>query len=197
MIGHLRGRLIRKRPHEVLVDAAGVGYRVSIPLSSFYRLGELGDDVALHVHTHVRDDALSLFGFVTEEEHELFERLIGVAGVGPRVALGILAGIETTELVAALRAGDVARLTRIPGVGKKTAERLIVELRDKLPPPALAEAPSRAAASSTKEDLLSALVNLGYARAQAERALDRALAAEPGGRFEELLRLALRFLASA
>jgi Holliday junction DNA helicase RuvA len=195
LIGHLRGRILRKQPNEVLLDAGGVGYRIHVPLSTFYRLGEPGAEAALLVHTHVREDALQLFGFFSEQEQSLFERLIDVSGVGPRLALGILSGIEAAELVAALRAGDLARLTRIPGVGKKTAERLVVELRDKMPAsvsePAAAPPPSALA-----DDVLSALANLGYPRPQAERALERALRQSPDARFEDLLRLTLRLVSA-
>ncbi len=196
MIGHLRGRLLRKRPQEVVIDVAGVGYRVLIPLSTFYRLGEPGADAALHVHTHVREEALLLFGFLSEQEQSLFELLITVTGVGPKVALAVLSGIEADELRAALSAGDVVRLTRIPGVGKKTAERLVLELRDKLPADAAATGTPASTASAIKDDALSALANLGYARAPAERALERALSEHPTARFEDLLRLTLRLLAS-
>ena len=134
LIAHLRGRVLRKSPQEVIVDVAGVGYRVAIPVSTFYQLGEEGAEVSLRVHTHVREDALALFGFLTAHEQDLFERLIQVAGVGPKLAVNILSGIEAAELAAALRGSDIARLTRVPGVGKKTAERLIVELKDKMPP---------------------------------------------------------------
>ncbi len=132
MIGHLRGRLLRKETQHVLVDVAGVGYKVAIPLSTFYRLGEPGSDIALEIHTQVREDVLALFGFLTAHEQSLFEKLIAVSGVGPKLAIGILSGIEAGDLVQALRAGDVPRLTRIPGVGKKTAERLVLELKDKV-----------------------------------------------------------------
>lgn len=196
MIGHLRGRLLRKAPQEVVVDVAGVGYRVAIPVSTFYRVGEEGDELSLRIHTHVREDSLALFGFVSAAEQEVFEKLIGVAGVGPRLALGILSGIDVGDLVGALRANDIARLTRIPGVGRKTAERLVLELKDKMP--ALAGEPAEAAPAppaSPKDDLLSALANLGYSRPEVERAVDRALAANGGGRFEELLRAALQMVA--
>ncbi len=196
MIGHLRGRLLRKRPQEVVIDVAGVGYRVQIPLSTFYRLGEPGADAALHVHTHVREEALLLFGFLSEQEQSLFELLISVSGVGPKVALAVLSGIEADELSAALSAGDVVRLTRIPGVGKKTAERLVLELRDKLPAGSAPSGTPASSASAVKDDALSALANLGYARAPAERALERALNEQPSARFEDLLRLTLRLLAS-
>jgi Holliday junction DNA helicase RuvA len=132
VIAHLQGKILRKAPQELVLDVAGVGYRVTIPLSTFYRLGEPGDEVNVLTHTHVREDTFALFGFLTSSEQALFERLISVAGVGPRLAIGILSGIEAPDLVGALRSGDVARLTRIPGVGKKTAERLVVELKDKM-----------------------------------------------------------------
>jgi Holliday junction DNA helicase RuvA len=193
LIAHLRGRVLRKSPQEVIVDVAGVGYRVNIPVSTFYRLGEEGTEVSLRVHTHVREDALALFGFLTAHEQDLFERLIQVAGVGPKLAVNILSGIEAVDLAAALRGSDIARLTRVPGVGKKTAERLIVELKDKMPPapPAASEAET-GAVSTPKEDLLSALAHLGYSRAEAERGVDRALREDGTGRFEDLLRRALQ-----
>jgi Holliday junction DNA helicase RuvA len=193
MIGHLTGHLIRKRPQEVVVDVGGVGYRVTIPISTFYRLGEDGSPVSLRIHTHVREDALALYGFVSEGEEDLFERLIGVAGVGPRLAINILSGIEAAELTEALRAGDLPRLTRVPGVGKKTAERLILELKDKLPPASTTEvAPTLP--SVKRDDLVSALGNLGYSRSEAERAIERASKDSADGRFEDLLRAALQIL---
>jgi Holliday junction DNA helicase RuvA len=195
VIAHLRGRLLRKSPQEAIVDVTGVGYRVAIPVSTFYRLGEEGSDVSLRVHTHVREDALALYGFSTAHEQDLFERLIQVAGVGPKLAVNILSGIEAAELAAALRGSDLPRLTRIPGVGKKTAERLVVELKDKMPPVPPAEAQDQAAPEATpKEDLLSALAHLGYSRAEAERGVDRALREDDGARFEDLLRRALQIV---
>jgi Holliday junction DNA helicase RuvA len=194
VIGHLRGRLLRKETQHVLIDVAGVGYRVAIPLSTFYRLGDTGTEVALEIHTQVREDVLALFGFLTAHEQTLFEKLIAVSGVGPKLAIGILSGIEAADLVQALREGDVPRLTRIPGVGKKTAERLVLELKDKVqglatdpeaPPPPTPE---------PHEDLLSALVHLGYSRPEAERGLERALKGGAPERFEDLLRLTLRSL---
>ena len=177
------------------MDVAGVGYRVLIPVSTFYRLGPEGDAVRLLVHTHVREDTLSLFGFATRGEQALFERLIEVAGVGPKLAVNILSGIEAGELADALRASDVARLTRIPGVGKKTAERLVVELKDKMPRLAATPEPEGGApAGGVREDLASTLVNLGYSRAEAEKGAERALREDAGGRFEDLLRRALRAL---
>ncbi len=194
MIAGLRGRLLRKQPQEVVVDVGGVGYRVTIPLSTFYRLGDPGSDVSLLTHTHVREDALALFGFLTEAEQTLFERLIAVSGVGPKLAISILSGIEAPELVAALKASDISRLTRIPGVGKKTAERLSLELKDKMQGLAATEETAPPSAVTTaQEDLVSALVHLGYSRPEAERGVERALA-QGEGRFEDLLRRSLRIL---
>ncbi len=195
MIAQLRGRLTRKDTQEVVVDVAGVGYRVAIPLSTFYRLGEPGSEVSLFTHTHVREDTLALFGFLTTAEQVLFERLIAVSGVGPKLAVAILSGIEAPDLVAALKSSDVARLTRLPGVGKKTAERLVLELKDKiLGLEAAATEPNTAPApSSARDDLVSALVHLGYSRPEAERGVDRALK-EGEGPFEDLLRRSLRLL---
>jgi len=195
VIAQLRGQILRKGPQEVVVDVAGVGYRVAIPVSTFYRLGEPGSDVELRTYTHVREDTLALYGFLTGAEQDLFERLISVGGVGPRLALNILSGIEVPDLVAALRTSDVSRLTRVPGVGKKTAERLIVELKDKMPPAVAEETPMAPAADRPKEDLLSALVNLGYSRGEVERGVDRALREDGSGRFEDLLRRALQIVA--
>ncbi len=195
MIAQVHGRLLRKGPQEAIVDVGGVGYRVTIPLSTFYRIGEPGAEVTLLTHTHVREDALALFGFLTAAEQALFERLIEVSGVGPKLAVSILSGIEAPDLVAALRASDVVRLTRIPGVGKKTAERLVLELKDKVQGLAATEEPAPAAAAEggAKEDLVSALLHLGYSRPEAERGVDRAMK-EGEGRFEDLLRRTLRIL---
>jgi len=195
VIAHVRGRLVRKEPQEAVVDVGGVGYRVAIPLSTFYRIGEAGDEVTLLTHTHVREDTLALFGFLTPGEQALFERLIAISGVGPKLALSILSGIEAPDLVSALRTSDVARLIRIPGVGKKTAERLVLELRDKVQNlVALGEPAPTGTAAATKEDLVSALVHLGYSRPEAERGVDRALKENGEGRFEDLLRRTLRAL---
>jgi Holliday junction DNA helicase RuvA len=195
VIAHLRGRILRKGTQEAVIDVQGVGYRVAIPLSTFYRLGDAGSEAVLLVHTHVREDTLALYGFLTEEEQTLFERLLSVSGVGPKVALGILSGIEAPELVEALRGSDVARLTRIPGVGKKTAERLVVELKDKMPPSgATAAAPRPSAQNPGRDDLVSALVHLGYSRPEAERGVDRALKDGKDARFEDLLRRSLQIL---
>ncbi len=197
MIARLQGRLIEKQPNRVVVDVGGVGYEVHVPLSTFYGLGEPAADVSLRIHTHVREEALSLFGFATALEQEIFERLIGISGIGPRLALAVLSGMEPPELVRAVRQQDVARLTGIPGVGKKTAERIGLELKDRLPPlveeePGAAEPPAEA--PEMRDDLMSALLNLGYHRPLAERAVEAALKGEDGS-FEQTLRRALRELA--
>jgi Holliday junction DNA helicase RuvA len=196
LIAHLAGRLLEKGPQAVIVDVGGVGYRVMIPVSTFYRLGDEGGEVRLRVHTHVREDILQLYGFGTAREQRLFEKLIGVSGVGPRLALAILSGIEPPDLVAALRGGDVARLNRIPGVGKKTAERLVLELKDKVQPePADGEgAPPPEAEAGPGQDLVFALLHLGYTRQDAERGAERALREGASDRFEDLLRRALQLL---
>jgi len=194
VIGQLRGTLLRKQPQEALIDVAGVGYRVQIPVSTFYRLGAEGSEVSLLVHTHVREDALALFGFISAREQTLFERLIAVSGVGPKLAINILSGIEAPDLIVALRESDVARLTRIPGVGKKTAERLVLELRDKMPALTAEESPRVPVAGDHKEDLSSALVHLGYSPGEAQKGAERALKEDPAGSFEDLLRRALRVL---
>ena len=199
MIAHLRGKLLSKKPNRVIIEAGGVGYEVSIPVSNFYELGEDGSEVSLRIFTHVREDALSLYGFRTEQEKTLFERLISVAGVGPKLAITILSGLEMEELVPAIRKGDVARLLCMPGVGKKTAERLVVELRDKLMDLEItagkAEPSPDVELGRTEEDVLSALGNLGYARGAAANAVREAHAASPNGDFEQLLRSSLRLLA--
>ncbi|MCM2256951.1 MAG: Holliday junction branch migration protein RuvA [Vicinamibacteria bacterium] len=200
MIAHLKGRVLRKEPQEAVIDVGGVGYRVAIPVSTYYKLGDPGAEVELRIHTHVREDALMLFGFLTATEQALFEKLIEISGVGPRLAVTILSGIEVPDLLQALQSGDVARLVRIPGVGKKTAERLVLELKDKVkalgaPEPAL-PAPGALPVHVAKDDLVSALVHLGWSRPEAERGVDRVLKDAPDERFEDLLRRALRQLSS-
>ena len=199
MIAQLRGRILEKHPNRVIVDVNGVGYEVSVPLSTFYVLGDAGADVALRTHTHVREDALALYGFATPLEQELFERLIGVSGIGPKVALAVLSGIEPLELIRAIERGDLARLTAIPGVGKKTAERIVLELKDRLPRPQVAAVAigddAAAAPSALHDDVLSALVNLGYHRPLAEKAVASAVKSVPDGGFERTLKQALRELA--
>lgn len=195
MIGSLRGQILAKSPQELLLDVGGVGYRVTIPLSTYYKLQEPGATASLRIHTHVREDLLQLFGFLTRDEQDLFELLISVSGVGPKLAVNVLSGIEPPELAAALAGADVARLTRIPGVGRKTADRLVLELREKARALAAA-APAPATAGVPREDLVSALANLGYSRVEAEKALERTLREDSGGRFEDVLRRALRALSS-
>ena len=199
MIALLRGTLLEKHPSRVVLDVAGVGYDVQVPLSTFYELGEPGSSVALRIHTHVREDTLALFGFRTPLEQDLFERLIAISGIGPKLALAVLSGIEPVNLIRAIRTQDVARLTKIPGIGKKTAERIGLELKDRLPQAQATADPSAVDASpqdQMRDDLLSALLNLGYQRAAAEKAVDRTLqASDPrNGRitFEEALRASLR-----
>ena len=192
MIAHLRGKLIAKHPNQAIVEAAGVGYEVNISIPTYSALPALGADVALHVHTHVREDALSLFGFLRGEEKQLFEKLISVSGIGPRLAITILSGMPADAMVAAIKGNDVAALTRIPGIGKKTAERMVLELRDKLD--AFGEGPVTPAASPVEADVISALLNLGYQRTLAERALAR-LGSTSGETFDGLFRKALAALA--
>jgi Holliday junction DNA helicase RuvA len=194
VIAHLRGRLIDKQAHRVVIEAGGVGYDVAVPLSTFYVLGDVGGEVALRIHTHVREDALALFGFATRLEQALFERLIAISGIGPKVAISVLSGIEPPELIRALERGDLARLTAIPGVGKKTAERMVLELKDRLPKDAIA-APDVTEVPPLRDDLISALINLGYHRPLAEKAVDAAVGAAPDGGFERTLKQALRELA--
>ncbi|MFN7980283.1 MAG: Holliday junction branch migration protein RuvA [Vicinamibacterales bacterium] len=196
MIAQLRGQIVEKHPNRVIVDVHGVGYDVAVPLSTFYGLGEQGADVTLRIHTHVREDALLLYGFSTRLEQDLFERLISVSGIGPKVGLAVLSGIEPSDLITAIQHADLARLTAIPGVGKKTSERIVLELKDRLPKVAHTPAPdgAPAAPSALRDDVLSALVNLGYQRPLAEKAVDVAIKAK-SGEFEGTLRQALRELA--
>ena len=196
MIAYLRGTLLEKHPNQAIVDAGGVGYDVTIPISTYASLPEAGSEVRLRIHTHVREDALALYGFLTQDEKVLFERLIAVSGIGPKVGITVLSGLPVADLIAAIRGGEVDRLVRIPGVGKKTAERIILELRDKLPAvaaeAAAAAAPGgRAGLSALDQDVLSALMNLGCSAAAAETAVRRAKAAGGPGEFEPLFRRAL------
>jgi len=189
MIAHLRGRLIAKHPNQAIVEAGGVGYDVTISVPTFSELPAAPAEVSLHIHTHVREDAIALFGFLRPEEKQLFERLISVSGIGPKLAITILSGMPTPDMVAAIRGNDVARLTRIPGIGKKTAERMVLELRDKLEH--FGATPAAPPVSPIEEDVISALMNLGYQRGTAERAL--AVAARKGAQpdFDVLFRDAL------
>lgn len=198
MIGWLSGKVVQAVPDRLILDVGGVGYLVAIPLSTYYELqkADPGATIRLYIHTHVREDALALYGFWSEREKELFERLIAVSGIGPRLAQVVLSGMAPDELIAALAAGDVARLVRIPGVGKKTAERMVVELRDKLQTWAAQLPAARATAGSagSDTDLVAALVNLGYKPSLAEGAVGAARKEAPEAAFHELLRLALRRL---
>lgn len=198
MIAFLRGRVLEKQPNRVLVDVNGVGYEVFIPLSTFYDVGDEGGEVSLRVHTHVREDALQLFGFLTLLERQMFERLIAVSGIGPKLAISVLSGLETRDLVSAVQRADVARLTSIPGVGKKTAERIVLELKDRLTQlaaPAAADAkPQANVEDRMRGDLLSALQNLGYHRTDAERAIDVVLEQPADRSLESALKDALRRL---
>jgi Holliday junction DNA helicase RuvA len=199
VIAHLRGSIHEKHPNRIVIDVNGVGYDVFVPLSTFYGLGEPGAAIALRIHTHVREDALLLYGFATLLEQELFERLIGVSGIGAKVALSVLSGIEPQEFIRAIERSDLGRLTAIPGVGKKTAERIVLELKDRLPRAPLPAASGGAAAAPEapilRDDVVSALVNLGYHRPLAEKAVASALKAVPDGGFEPTLKQALRELA--
>lgn len=171
MIAHLRGKLISKHPNQAILEAAGVGYEVHISIPTFTELPGVGAETAFYIHTHVREDALALFGFLRVEEKQLFEKLISVSGIGPKLAITILSGMPVEGMVGAIRGNNVAVLTRIPGIGKKTAERMVLELRDKLE--SFGVAPAASAASPVEEDVISALVNLGYQRPLAEKALAR------------------------
>ena len=198
MIAHLRGRLLEKHPNRVTIDVNGVGYDVHVPLSTFYEMAEPGEEIALRIHTHVREDALLLYGFATPLELQLFERLISVSGIGPKLALAVLSGIEPNELVSAIRTANVARLTGIPGIGKKIAERIGLELKDKMASFVAAEmaaSHTTAAGETLRDDVLSALMNLGYHRPLAERAVDSAIKKSSGSTFESVLKYALRELA--
>jgi holliday junction DNA helicase RuvA len=197
MIGQLRGRLADKRPNQVLVDVGGVGYLVQVPLSTFAALGDLHNEVTLLIHTHVREDALSLYGFLSSREKHFFELLISASGVGPSLALKILSGMSVEELVPAIRGGDLARLTRIPGVGRKTAERIVVELKDKLEAVAVeAQKPVATSPAGVEADVISALVNLGYDSRGAENAVGEAKREVGANNFEKLLRVALQALSA-
>jgi len=197
MIGLLRGRLLEKRPNQVILDVGGVGYLVAVPLSTFAALGELHAEVTLLIHTHVREDALSLYGFLSAREKHFFELLLGASGVGPTLALKILSGMNVEELVPAIRGGDLVRLTKIPGVGRKTAERMVVELKDRLEAVAIeTERPVAASPAGVEADVKSALINLGYDERAAESAVVEGKREAGGTSFEELLRAALSALSA-
>lgn len=195
MIAHLTGTLLEKHVQRIIVDVGGVGYQVQVPLSTFYAIGDTGATVSLRIHTHVREDALQLFGFGSPLELEMFERLIAVSGIGPKVALSVLSGIESADLIRAVRQSDLARLTSIPGIGRKTAERIVIELRDRLPKTDVAEPAGAAPGDSVRDDVLSALGNLGYQRATAEKAVDKVLKGADDRSLESVLRAALKEMA--
>jgi Holliday junction DNA helicase RuvA len=200
MIAHLRGILLEKHPNQAIVDVQGVGYDLTIPVSTFTSLPDVGAEVQLRVHTHVREDAIALFGFTTREEKAMFEKLISVSGIGPKLGVTILSGLPALELVNAIRKGDVAQLVRIPGIGKKTAERMVLELREKLDIVAGAAAGASFAGkpkpgfTADEEDVISALMNIGANRASAEAAVMKAKTETSGTDFESLFRIALRLL---
>jgi Holliday junction DNA helicase RuvA len=194
MIAHLRGKLLAKHPNQVVVETSGVGYDVTISVPTFSDLPGVGSEVALHIHTHVREDLIALYGFLHPAEKHLFEKLITVSGIGPKLAITILSGMAADEMVGAIRSNDVGRLTRIPGIGKKTAERMVLELRDKLPAETVGEVAAAPAMSAVEEDVLSALMNLGYQRAAAERAVLAVTNNGRGGPFETMFREALAAL---
>jgi Holliday junction DNA helicase RuvA len=198
MIAFLRGRVLDKQPNRVIIDVQGIGYEVHVPLSTYYDIGDEGADVAVRVYTHVREDALQLYGFLTDLERQLFERLIGISGIGPKLAISVLSGMDARDLLLAVQRADVARLTAIPGIGKKTAERIVLELRDRLAQLVVTPAAGAPAAAPEDErmrsDLVSALLNLGYHRPQAEKAVESILTSTSETSFEHALRAALREL---
>jgi Holliday junction DNA helicase RuvA len=196
MFAHLRGILLEKHPNQAIVEAGGVGYDVTIAVPTFSQLPDVGAEVRLRIHTHVREDALSLYGFLSQDEKTLFERLISVGGIGPTLAVKVLSGLSAPDLIGHIRRGEVEKLVRIPGIGKKTAERMVLELRDKLPAPS-GEEPAHPSATfdSVDQDVLSALLNLGCARPAAEAAVRKAKAAAGGdAAFEPLFRRALELV---
>ena len=197
MIAFLRGRVLDKQPNRIIIDVQGVGYELHVPLSTYYEVGNEGAEISLRVHTHVREEALQLYGFLTSLEQHLFERLIGVSGIGPKLAIAVLSGIDSGELVAAVQRADVARLTRVPGIGKKTAERIVLELKDRLAqlvvPVGAGDTPA-SPGDRLRDDLVSALQNLGYHRPLAEKAVEAVPKSSANAGFEDALRGALREL---
>jgi Holliday junction DNA helicase RuvA len=194
MIALLRGTLVEKHPNQAILEVGGVGYDVTIPISTFSRLPDTGAETRLRVYTHVREDVIALYGFLTADEKNLFEKLIGVSGIGPGLAVKVLSGMAAADLLSAIRRNEIEKLVRIPGVGKKTAERIVLELRDKLPAPAGEEAAAAPALSRLDEDVLSALTNLGCTRPAAEAAVRKARAGGSPDEFESLFRKALELV---
>jgi Holliday junction DNA helicase RuvA len=195
MIAYLRGKLLAKQPNQIIVETAGVGYDVTITVPSFAELPQVGTEVAIHIHTYVREDVLALYGFLRPEEKQLFEKLISVSGIGPKLAITILSGMPADEMVASIRRNDIARLTKIPGIGKKTAERMVLELRDKLPPLRAEAVTQIPTLTAVEEDVLSALTNLGYQRAVSEKAVAGIAKNDHTKTFEVMFREALSVLA--
>lgn len=194
MIAHLRGTLLAKQPNQVIVETAGIGYDVTITVPTFAELPQVGTEIALHIHTYVREDVLALYGFLRPEEKHLFEKLISVSGIGPKLAVTILSGMPADEMVASIRRNDIARLTKIPGIGKKTAERMVLELRDKLPPLGAEIVTEIPKLTAIEEDVLSALTNLGYQRPIAEKAVTVVAKNGKKDSFEGMFRDALAML---
>jgi holliday junction DNA helicase RuvA len=198
MIAFLRGTVLEKHPNQVIVDVNGVGYELIIPVSTFSRLAEQGGEVRLRVHTHVREDALSLFGFHTAEEKMLFEKSISVSGIGPKLAVTVLSGLAAPDLINAIRGADLSALVRVPGIGKKTAERMVLELKDKLdlmlPAAATVAGRPKSAFSPDEEDVISALMNFGANRPSAEAAVTKTKQQNPSSTFEDMFRAALKLL---
>jgi holliday junction DNA helicase RuvA len=191
MIAHLRGKLLVKHPNQAIVETGGVGYDVTISVPTFSGLPATGAEISLHIHTHVREDQIALYGFLRLADKNLFERLLTVSGIGPKLAITILSGMPADEMVGSIRGNDVARLTRIPGIGRKTAERMVLELRDKLPPLSTGQEVAVPTMSPVEEDVLSALVNLGYQRSAAEKTLAAAVKSGQASSFDQLFREAL------
>jgi holliday junction DNA helicase RuvA len=200
LIAHLTGQLIQKQPNSVIVETrGGVGYELTVPLSTFYELGEVGSEISLKAYTHVREDALQLYGFYTERERQIFMHLTSVSGIGPRLAITLLSGMSADEVVRAIRSNDLARLVAVPGVGRKTAERLVLELRDKVSSIPIGEAPAvlgGSALDSLESDVISALINLGYQRGAAERAVGLTLKEAKDADFQSVLKTSLKRLAT-
>lgn len=194
MIAYLRGKLLAKQPNQVIVETTGVGYDVTITVPTFAELPQVGTEVALHIHTYVREDVLALYGFLRPEEKHLFEKLISVSGIGPKLAVTILSGMPADEMVASIRRNDIARLTKIPGIGKKTAERMVLELRDKLPPIGAEVVTEIPRLTAVEEDVLSALTNLGFQRPMAEKAVSIVAKSGKKDSFEAMFRETLASL---
>jgi holliday junction DNA helicase RuvA len=198
MISHLRGTLLEKHPNQIVIDVQGVGYEITIPVSAYSSLPEHGEPVRMHIYQHVREDILALYGFLTKDDKALFEKLIAVSGIGPKLAVTALSGLTTDDLVAAIRSGAVEQLVRIPGVGKKTAERMVLELRDKLgpagTPPSGTGAAPKSAFAATEEDVISALMNFGATRTSAEAAVTKARSESEPNEFDALFRRALKLV---